>query len=178
MACWYIARPNELLLDLDAPKLAEALPAVERMRRRVREAIAAGALHVESVAVGRSGWRRGNAHAIVTLSKPYPPLQRLTWQLALGSDVGRAAKDFRRLAIGHAFPSLLITRREISGAREPDNVCACSSKHALGSDCYVWAWYRGDDTENPFGERSGRERSPRVRAGTMAEEILLFKQEV
>jgi hypothetical protein len=82
--------------------------------------------------------------------------------------------------MGHRFPSLLITRKRIPGAREPDFVCPCVSKHTIDSvtNCVVWAWHRGDDEVNPFGARSGRERSPRVRSGQMPFDVLHFKEEI
>ena len=160
MSFWYLAHPDELLIDLDdytrpAPsKTGESRGPWGEIffRRRLADAIRADRLKVcdPPVYLGRSNSER-HWHAIVRLRYPMPLDQRLTWQLRLGSDLMRAQADLMRAAMCVDFPSLLIRNTPMKGFyREPDRQCACTRKHdtaeqsALnGQGCPVWRELRG-----------------------------------
>lgn len=172
MSVWYLASPTELLLDLDeymrpAPgKDGSRGPWGEIFfRRRLRNAMLAGRLNVSRVHLIRSTsalhW-----HAFVLLAHAMPLMERLIWQLQLGSDLMRARSDLMRATRGIKHPSLLIRDTPIpsgpNGGRDfwrtPDRQCFCTTKHvteqqaALGQDaCPVWRELRGQTPWELFG---------------------------
>lgn len=164
MAVWYIGREDELLLDLDqyTRHTRERMPWGEMFfRRRLRDAITAGKLAVRDLYLARSNSPE-HFHALVRLAQPMPVIERLVWQLHLGSDLYRGRADLMRAARGHAAPSLIIRRDPMPELyREPDRVCACVDKHTteaqaqLGAQaCAVWLELRGDSPWELFGPSS------------------------
>lgn len=162
MAAWYLAADNELLLDIDNPTRLSALRKVPWLetffRQRLREAMGAGKLDVQSVRLEPST-SRTHVHIIVRLTGPVPTLQRLIWQQVLGSDLYRGRADLMRFALGIDAPSLLILPAPLKGFyRRPDYTCACAVKHdteqqfALGDRaCVVWRKLRGMSPWELFG---------------------------
>jgi hypothetical protein len=159
MAVWYIGKPNELLIDLDdymrAAKSGE--PWGEAFfRKRLRAAIAGGKLAVREVWLVRSTTDR-HYHAIVRLKRAMSTIERLIWQLQLGSDLYRGRADLMRAARGIKAPSLLIRSSAIEGFyREPDYRCPCPGKHRTedNPDCDVWRKLRGMSPWELFGPSS------------------------
>lgn len=175
MSFWYLARPDELLIDLDdymrpAPsKTGESRGPWGEVffRRRLADAIRAERLPVESVYLDRSNSAK-HWHAIIRLrpNAPassiagiLPAIERLVWQLRLGSDLMRGQADLMRLARGVMCPSLLIRREPMADFyREPDCECPCTRKHdtaeqfSLGARaCPVWIELRGLTPWELFG---------------------------
>lgn len=169
MSAWYTAHGDELLIDLDKydrPVKGGTWGEVF-FRRRLREAIEAEKLDVREVWLIPSN-SDGHYHAIVRLWWAIPDLERLVWQLHLGSDLYRGRADLMRLARGVKAPSLLIRDGSIPGFyRQPDARCTCEKKHvtaeqaALGRrTCTTWLKHRGATPWELFGRSyPGREES-------------------
>jgi hypothetical protein len=158
MAYWFIRHPDELLIDLDdaARRTKSGAPWIEVFfRRRLRDAIRAGKLHVREVWLVRSNSEH-HFSAFVRLTGPMPDLEALVWQLHLGSDLYRGRADLMRLARGIKAPSLLIFNRDPQIYRTADFVCPCTEKHtnAKNPDCDVWRALRGYSPWELFGPAS------------------------
>lgn len=158
MAAWYIARANELLLDVDramAPTKAGGPPRLDAfVRRRVRDAVLARKLDVKRLVVAPS-YSPGNRHVLITMGRSMPMMERLIWQAWLGSDLYRARADLMRAAMGHLYPSLLVAPRIIPEWRAPNAICPCEGKHAIdGSECKAWRRFRGPSPWECFGKPS------------------------
>jgi hypothetical protein len=172
MSVWYLARPDELLIDLDdaGRPTRTGAPWIEVFfRRRLRDAIADGKLRVRDVYLSPSNSVR-HYHAIVRLGEPLPIMQRLVWQLHLGSDLYRGRADLMRAARGFDAPSLLIRSHPMIGFyREPDRVCDCTAKHITSDQptCKVWRELRGMSPWELFGRSTPTqpERGVSLRAG-------------
>jgi hypothetical protein len=188
MAVWYIAQEREILCDLDN----YMRPAPSKMgpkghwgevfwRRRLSTAMRAGKLDVCRVWLERSNTHR-HWHAIILLAQPMPVMERLVWQLRLGSDLMRGQSDLMRAARGIPSPSLLIRNTPIKEFyREPDRVCRCMRKHdtdeqyRLGERaCAVWRELRGMTPWELFGEPyHGEEREVPLPEGEVPLELIL-----
>jgi hypothetical protein len=171
-AYWYFAHSKgkygnrELLVDLDQyTRQAPSKTGANRgpwgeifFRRRLQDAIRAGLLDVSRVFLDRSN-THGNFHAFVLLKKPMPVIERMVWQLRLGSDLMRCQADLMRAVRGVEYPSLLIRSRTVTDFyRPPDRECECVTKHStdeqqkLGKDgCPVWQSVRGMSPWELFG---------------------------
>lgn len=157
MSVWYIAQPNELLLDVDAygAELTRGGKKLEMfVRRRLRDAVLDKLLDVDHIWIEPST-SPGNAHVFVRLKTPVPLMHRMIWQSWVGSDLFRARADLMRAANGHRYPSLLILPKRI-GFRAPDDECACVGKHDINGvadrgECEVWGMYRGPSPFECFG---------------------------
>lgn len=164
MSYWYIARHNELLIDLDdytRPTRSGAPWGEVFFRRRLRDAMLDGKLDVQNVYLSRSN-TSGHFHAFVRINqngKHIGQIQRLVWQLHLGSDLYRGRADLMRAAKDMAYPSLLITSKKLRGFwRSYDDRCSCKQKHITGkSECPVWKHYRGMSPWELFGESHNEE---------------------
>jgi len=120
---WYIARSNELLLDLDKP--ASLYWALVKLRRNIRR----GFLKVESVWLYPT-LAKGHHHLLVFLRSNLSPIERAVWELYLGSDIKRAEYNIQRILRGLDGADLLIVDRPYPGLeREPDYTCDCPEKH-------------------------------------------------
>ncbi len=164
MSYWYIAHNNELLLDLDEymrPTKTGCPWGEAFFRRRLRDAIAAGKLHVRDVWLINSSSKM-HYHAFVRLKndREIPTdMERLVWQLYLGSDLYRGRADLMRMAHNIYGPSLLIRPALIPEFyRAPDAVCDCTEKHDTGQQaelgencCKIWRHYRGMSPWELFG---------------------------
>lgn len=156
MSYWYLAHPDELLLDLDdyMRTTKSGGPWGEIFfRRRLRDAMAANKLQVKSVYLARSQSEH-HFHIIVRLARIMPSLERLVWQLHLGSDLYRGRADLMRLARGIKVPSLLILQQEFEGLdRAADAICDCTKKHITeeNPNCAIWREYRGHSPWELFG---------------------------
>jgi hypothetical protein len=161
MSYWYLAHENELMIDLDdydrSAKSGEPWGELF-FRRRLREAIKAKLLRVKEVLMLPSQ-TAGHFHAMITLESGIPTLERLIWQLHLGSDLYRGRADLMRHAKGHLAPTLLITPWRIPTFRSHDARCDCQSKHVTekifeqpaSERCKVWTAFRGQSPWELFG---------------------------
>lgn len=174
MSVWYIARPDELLIDLDdaGRPTRTGAPWIEVFfRRRLRDAIDDGKLRVRDAYLSPSNSTR-HYHAIVRLGEPLPIMQRLVWQLHLGSDLYRGRADLMRAARGFDAPSLLIRSHPmVEFYREPDRVCSCTEKHITSDQpaCAVWRELRGMSPWELFGRSTPTqpERGVALRVGKL-----------
>lgn len=163
MAAWYIARNDELLIDMDrAFDVVRESTGATRFemffRRRLRDAERAGLLMVRKLVVEES-FTPGNVHCYVQLQSPIKDLHRLIWQSWLGSDLYRSRTDMMRYANRHMYPSLLILPRKSMAWRDPDAECHCTDKHDTAElfenpekGCKAWNKYRGPTPWECFGE--------------------------
>ena len=169
MSYWYIAHSDELLIDLDEymrPTKSGCPWGEAFFRRRLRDAMAAGKLPVKEIWLVNSTSEK-HYHAFIRLGHQknsngvgyITDLERLVWQLHLGSDLYRGRADLMRLARGTYGPSLLIRHELVKEFyRAPDAVCECTAKHdtekqhALGVNaCPIWRHYRGMSPWELFG---------------------------
>ena len=162
MAVWYVQHDDELLLDLDHYERLTKNGGVhgeEFFRLRLQAAIESGRLHVRSVWLVPSTNEK-HFHAIVRITdNRISVIERLVWQIHLGSDLYKGRADLMRAARGDLFPSLLIRAKPIERFyRLPDAVCECTEKHdtneqwTLGKKaCAVWQYYRGHTPWQLFG---------------------------
>jgi hypothetical protein len=161
LSYWYLAHSDELLLDLDdymRPTKSGGPWGEIFFRRRLRDAMAANKLNVNFVCLSRSESAH-HFHVIIRLAEPMRELERLIWQLHLGSDLYRGRADLMRFAhYGIDVPtlpaSLLILQKKFTGLyRGPDAECNCTKKHITAENptCIVWREYRGDSPWKLFG---------------------------
>ncbi|MGH8715527.1 MAG: hypothetical protein ACREA9_28955 [Pyrinomonadaceae bacterium] len=122
MQYWYIARQNELLLDIDR---AEFLP---HLSRRLQGAIDCEKLAVHSARIFPS-IRNGHFHVFIFLSRALPDPERFIWEIILRSDIYRGCCNLMRWINGIKAPGLLISQYEYIGIRKPDYFCLCEEKH-------------------------------------------------
>jgi hypothetical protein len=189
MSVWYTARADELLIDLDDyTRPAPSKTGASRgpwgevfFRRRLADAIRAGRLNVCQVFLERSNTPR-HWHSVILLAHPMPVMERLVWQLRLGSDLLRGQCDLMRAARGIEFPSLLIRSKPIKGFyREPDRECPCTRKHdtneqyKLGAQaCSVWRELRGMTPWELFGATfQGSQRGVPLPEGEVPIDLIL-----
>jgi len=154
-------------------------------RRRLRDAIRDEKLHVIYVNLIQSA-TKGHFHAIVTLRANLPIMQRLIWQLHLGSDLYRGRADLMRAARNIYAPSLLIVPSPIPSFRTWDFKCGCTEKHVTekifdqpeGERCKVWNKLRGMSPWELFG-RSPRkiEKSVSLPVGIVPLELIMKEEE-
>lgn len=140
MNYWYVARPNELFLDID-----NATRSLKHAKARLQGAIECGKLDVAYVMQRPS---RGNdhIHVIVTLAHSiYANEQRFAWEIILHSDIYRSACNIMRGSNGSGISEvadILISPFDHFGntdyppdgknrpaTRFRDDVCGCESKH-------------------------------------------------
>lgn len=157
MAVWYLAHEDELLIDLDEymrPTKSKGVWGEEFFRKRLRDSIADNKLSVQDVFLVHSH-SKDHYQAIIRLKTLMPLIERLVWQLHLGSDLYRGRCDLMRAARGVQAPSLLIRAERIHGFyRKPDRVCLCTEKHKTEEppDCPIWRELRGMSPWELFGK--------------------------
>lgn len=141
MNYWYVARPNELFLDID-----NVSRSIKHARSRLQGAIECGKLDVAYV-MQRPSKSKNHLHVIVTLSNTADrPLlfEKYAWEIILHGDIYRGCCNIMRLASGVAAPDILISpferfteehfpprKRELPSFphRISDYKCDCASKH-------------------------------------------------
>lgn len=125
---WYVARSNELLIDLDHPA-GGPLRRLHHFDARLRGAIHEKRLEVINYWIWHSTtpW---HYQAAVRLSEPMEDLSRRMWEMRLADDGARALMNLARLVKQGDSKSLLISNRRRSDYwREPDYFCRCEGKH-------------------------------------------------
>lgn len=169
MAYWYIAKEDELLLDID--NYDKPVPKFqiwgEMFRQRLRDALRAHKIEVRTtkgevdIFIEESNTLK-HYHVFIRLTEPMDLFKRMVWQLRLASDWKRAHADLMRAADGIEPASLLIRTDNLPGLwREPDEVCPClEGKHETlkqvelikaGKGCPVWERLRGATPWELFG---------------------------
>lgn len=142
---WYFARPNELLLDLDSD--ARLLRAMDNLARAVR----IGFLEVKHAYVAESS--PGKYHCFVTLKKPMHALEKVIWQMWLGSDIVREEYNLYRILKKVPNPNLLIRKSGNIMGRVSDAVCFCREKHKwqrITKHCPVLTAHHGDERSKAY----------------------------
>lgn len=162
MAYWYIAHEDELLLDLDdytRPTRTGCPWGESFFRRRLRDAITWNKLSIDGVWLARSRSPK-HFHAVVKLAVPMGVIERLVWQMHLGSDLYRGRADLMRAALKIDAPSLLIRTEPIPEFyRHSDYACDCTEKHDTQTQfdlgkraCPIWQDIRGLSPWQLFGK--------------------------
>ena len=156
MNFWYVARPNELFLDID-----NASRSLKHARARLQGAIECGKLDVAYL-VQHPSKSKDHIHVIVTLVKEIANFDRIAWEVILHGDLYRGCCNLMRLS--NAIPAfdVLISpfsdfgwsgklADEINGYTEfadrfPDAQCNCKSKHnaATMQNCPAAIRLRGE----------------------------------
>jgi hypothetical protein len=188
MSHWYLAHEDELLLDIDdyTRPTKDGAPWGEIFfRRRLRAATESGKLNVKGLYVAESS-TRGHFQIAIRLERNCPLLERLCWQLHLGSDLYRGRADLMRAARGIAAPSLLIRPDAWPSLyRKADAVCSCTRKHVTSElselnkseRCPIWQKYRGMSPWELFGPSSQeREKYIPLPLGKVPLDVILSKK--
>lgn len=153
MNYWYVARPNELFLDIDNPK--RSLP---HARARLQGAIECGKLDVAYV-MQRPSQSQNRLHVIITIKGDSSPdsefytneTTRSVWEMIFHSDIYRGCCNVMRSQIGINAPRVLIspypswvdiietgTKKHSHGyvieatvehVRHANDSCDCATKH-------------------------------------------------
>ncbi len=152
---WYVAKKNELMVDIDESANAPLRKLVSA-GRRLRGALSAKALSVLDVWLYPSAQEK-HYHLIVRLDGKMDECCRHIWELYLRNDVYRSCNNLMR---GHRLigaPDLLISDRKWEGFyRTHDCECFCKTKHdrATMNECSAVSVLRGCNPE--FFGRPGR----------------------
>lgn len=141
---WYIARSNEILVDMDKPSTS-----LLHAEKRLFGAYNSGALDVLRVEIHDS-FTPNHIHVLITLKSPMPAFERVAWSLMFHSDIYRACTTIMRVSRGILAPDLLITPHKFE--RDPDCLCECPEKHdyKVMSNCPAAITIRGDERTITF----------------------------
>ena len=136
---WYVAREDELMMDLDGRAMLEIMQ--KRLERNT------GRLQPRNLRV-YSSHSKEHFHAVIRLRKPMDAIERMVWQLFLMDHVYRSCKNLFRVLKGTPAPSLLISpNRWTHFWRDADATCGCSrdahKDHKRILDCPAHFLLRG-----------------------------------
>lgn len=120
MKYWYVARENEIFIDMD-----NFTRSINHARLRLLGAVECNKLSVLRVESHESSPNK--IHSIVTLGETMSGIERATWAIILHSDLYRAASTIMRCFNNSPAPDVLITPKKF--LRPPDDFCDCESKH-------------------------------------------------
>ena len=135
MNYWYVAKPNELFLDID-----NVSKSIRHARARLQGAIECGKLDVAYV-MQRPSKSKNHLHVIITLNEPYClPVASAVWEIILHSDIYRGCCNVIREYANVPAPRILIspfdnfetTIRHYPNEfidRSYDDQCDCPGKH-------------------------------------------------
>lgn len=135
---WYVARENEIFLDLDSGRaITRALSVLRRalsVRPNAKSPI--NRLDVKSIWLYPS-LEPKHAHLIIELNNPLGLMRRVAWALWMGGDQLRAAYVMERFAAqsdSYPFQGMepaaeLLAVRKPYGWRFHDDICECPTKH-------------------------------------------------
>ncbi len=118
---WYVARDNELFVDMDRYK-----ESIKHVKRRLQGAIDSNSLDVINASMFDS-LSPNHRHLIITLRDMMPPYERFAWEMLFHGDIYRACANIMRQSRGIPAPDILITTKMLH--RAPDDTCECSHKH-------------------------------------------------
>jgi hypothetical protein len=108
---WYVAQPDELMIDCDARPLLEiAFKRLERIQggENLTEQNSKSPFQVRSIFVTTSQ-RSDHYHLVIRLSRPMREIDRMVWQLYLMDHVYRSVKNLFRVIYKRPSPCLLIS---------------------------------------------------------------------
>jgi hypothetical protein len=120
---WYVARRNELFIDMDRYEQS-----INHMRRRLMGAIECGVLDISSVFTYPS-IKQNHKHIIITLTHGIKPMERYAWEMLFHGDIYRAAANIMRESNRVPAPDILISNKILH--RSHDDFCVCSEKHSM-----------------------------------------------
>jgi hypothetical protein len=135
MNYWYVARPNELFLDID-----NVSRSIKHARARLQGAIECGRLDVQFI-MQRPSKSKNHLHVIITLNEPYVlPVARAVWEIILHGDIYRGCCNVIREYANVPAPDILISPFDHFGntdysetikpqIRMSDDKCDCEGKH-------------------------------------------------
>ena len=124
---WYIAQPDELLIDVDhynpnAPPLR-----LVNLYQRLLAVMQTGTLDVTDVYLFPSGTEK-HYHVFIRLATELDPLEALVWEGYFRDDRFRNTNNLMRHRFG-VVSSLLISPSLYPLYRKPDYTCSCTQKH-------------------------------------------------
>jgi hypothetical protein len=124
---WYVARNNELMMDLDGRALLEI--AVKRLQRHQHARTCERVLPYHRTFVAGSH-TADHYHLVIRLREPMEILERMVWQLYFMDHTYRSVKNLFRVIDDVRAPSLLISPGKwpvglVSFWRPPDAICNC-----------------------------------------------------
>lgn len=154
MNYWYVARPNELFLDID-----NVSRSIKHARSRLQGAIECGKLNVSHV-MQRPSKSKDHLHVIITLgnSKPKSITENAVWEIVLHGDIYRGCCTIMRVRRGMQAPSILISPwatfadLHADNRRPADDKCECENKHNATAmeTCPAAIRLRGDNRNAGF----------------------------
>lgn len=132
MNYWYVARPNELFLDID-----NVSRSIKHAKSRLQGAIECGKLDVAYV-VQRPSKSKNHIHVIITLNKMMDDIESAVWEVILHSDIYRGCCNVMRGILRSKSPRILISphgdfgwnQGEYFADRFPQGSCKCTGKHS------------------------------------------------
>jgi len=159
---WYVARRNEIFLDLDSP--AKASRAVAKLRRTLRREM----LPIQAVYFYRS-LSKGKYHMILRLNRVMSAEERALWAMWLGSDIIRGLYTLERLRRGIRAADLLIVAYPYVEFRQRDYSCQCKGKHKprrITDHCPIMRRLHGEERTADYFSRN-MDRKARTRGPVM-----------
>ena len=154
---WYVARPDELLIDLD--HRSAKLDKLANAGQRLRGAIEDGSISVRDVWLYPSRTEK-HYHLIIRLKYEISFTEREAWSIYLRSDIYRAVNNLMRGFSEISNPVLIIANHQWKDFyRMADAICGCRTKHdhATMKKCPAAKFIRGDfRTTEFFGHPSKR----------------------
>lgn len=159
MNYWYVARPNELFLDID-----NAARSLKHAKSRLQGAIECGKLDVAYV-MQRPSKSKNHIHVIVTTNRDYLGPMKYAWEILLHGDIYRACANIARWHFSVPATDVLISTKshferckQLTCAthfpckRIHDDICDCKSKHnaATMETCPAAIRLRGENHNRGF----------------------------
>jgi hypothetical protein len=160
MNYWYVARANELFLDID-----NVSKSIKHAKSRLQGAIECGKLDVAYV-MSHPSKNKNHIHAIVMLQNEMFPSHRFVWEIILHGDIYRGCCNIMRDMHNMRSPDILISPfdrfaylpdTDFDDVRWPDDSCNCKTKHnrATMETCPAAKRLRGEfRTHGFFGKPS------------------------
>jgi hypothetical protein len=142
---WYVAKPNELLIDMDKPERSYG-----HFAKRLAGAIECEKFKIQSYEFhhSRSG---SHLHFLITLESAFLcEIERVVWEVVLHSDIYKGCATLMRLIHAVDAADLLITPFPFK--RKADDICTCVAKHSaeIMKNCPAAIRLRGDDRIRGF----------------------------
>lgn len=106
-----VARPNELMVDLDQPGSELLNITFEGAWPRLKDALERLGNRANVMGFELESSKSGGMHVVVTMQDPMPLEERVAWQLIFGSDPTREALVLERHHAGEENTILLYTRK-------------------------------------------------------------------
>jgi len=125
---WYVARDNEIFIDIDSKQSRSIISALARIR---------GIIEAEKFPI-RQVWlfpsrTENHYHIVITLKNAIPETYRIALQLYFFSDVFRTCNNIMRIEDCVPAAEVLISifdwRKQYKFYRYADATCTCEGKH-------------------------------------------------